>query len=433
MQDVERDILVALFRDHKLLSWASARLDPEDFTNEIYGEVWYIMRRLWNRHREPITYVAVRSEIEEALKRNEFIEEDVPILADVCKSLNNGHIMQGWTSERLQKWLDKKAYHRFGADVNRAMAEGRTDVVHDAYKSLQSRVNKVDDPRDFMDQEVWLELLRYQADTEDRLMSTGVPEIDATLGGGLFKHEFGLIFGVEGLGKSFLAVQFGFGSWMERRRVLHITNEMPVPDVQIRYMTKLVEMSREDMPSDPKRVEATRKAHEHLKGLLDVRYVAPGEPAGAVASILEEARINGRPYDLVLIDYLDQFGTQGAKDRPIWDQLSRLCSEFSAMAKPEEDGGYGVCIAAVTHADSKAYDKKYVSAKNMGLSKVGKNKVVDFSLAIGQDEAGRKANCVFLQVTKLRNRTTEKPRLICRQAFNTASFIPVRYEEVEAA
>lgn len=432
MQDIERDILVTLFRDHRLLAWAAPRLEPEDFTNEIYGEVWYVMRRLWQKYHEPLTFVAVRAEIEASIKRQEFLPDDVPVLIEICKSLLSGTIMQGWTTDQLQSWLDQKAYHRFGSDVNRAMLEGRSDQIHDAYRQLRSSVAKVEDPRDFMDEEVWLELLRYQADTEDRLMSTGIPEMDALMGGGLFKNEFGLVFGVEGLGKSFLAVQFGFGCWMERRRVLHVTNEMPVRDVQLRYMSKIVEMSRQDMPSDPNRVENARRAHAHLKGLLDIRYISPGESSDAVAALLEEARLAGKPYDIVLVDYLDQFAVPGAKDKPTWDQLSTLCSEFSAMAKPDKDGGYGVCAVAVTHADSKAYDKKYVSAKNMGLSKVGKNKVVDFSLAIGQDEAGRKAGCVFLQVTKLRNRTTDKPRLICRQAYETASFIPMRYEELES-
>lgn len=429
-QDVEKDILTAIFRDQKLLSWSSARLDPEDFTNEIYGEIWYMLRKLWSRHHEEVTLTALKSEVESAIDRQEFIEEDIPVLVRLFRSLKAGSIMQRWSTEKLQQWMDKKAYRKFSSSVNQAMVEGRTDIVHDSYKELQARVAKVDDPRDFLDEDVWLELLKYQAETEDRLMSTGLPELDVMLGGGLFKNEFGLLFGVEGLGKSFLLNQCGFGAWTERRRVLHITNEMPVKDVQLRYMSKIVGMNRDNMPSDPKRVEQARKSVEHLKGLLDVRYVSPGESTGAVASILEEARIDGKPYDLVLVDYLDQFSLSGGRDKPLWQQLSLLCSEFSAMAKPE-DGGFGVCILAATHADSNAYDRRYISAKNMGQSKVGKNKVVDFSLSIGQDEAGRKAGCVFLQVTKLRNRTTEKPRLICRQAFDTASFIPMRYEEVE--
>jgi len=425
--DLEKDILVALLRDHKLLVWASTRLRPEDFTNQVYGEVWYIMRRLWNKYSEEVTFSALRHEVEQAIESQDFLPEDVNVLIDLFKSLQSGKLMQNWTAKRLEKWLDQKAHESYASEVNRAIMEGRSDQIHDAYRDLQRRVAKPADTHDIMDEEVWLETIRQKAEEHNRLISTGVAAIDDVFGGGMFRGEFGMIFGVENVGKSFFGIQVGFNAWVTEHRTLHITNEDTLRNVRTRYLTKLTETPKDRMAPRETHLMGIREAKEaRLRGMLSIQYIEPGESPDAVAGYLEEARLDGEPYEMVVVDYLDNFRTRSPKNKPLWEELMEVSAQFSHLAKE-----YDVCIMAITHADSKGYDRKFLGAKNMGLSKVGKNKVVDFAAALGQDEQARNAGLIYLQVTKLRNREIKKPRLVCEQAFGTASFIPKQWDEVE--
>lgn len=425
--DLEKDILVALLRDHRLMVWAASRLNPDDFTNQVYGEVWYVMRRLWVRYKEEVTFTALRHEIEKGIESQEFLPEDVPVLIDLFKAFKSHQLMQTWTKERLQKWLDEKAHEAHAAAVNRAMMEGRTDLVHDSYRELQKRVARTDETQDIMDQEVWLEVIRQDAQEHERLISTGLPAVDEAFGGGMFRGEFGVIFGVEGIGKSFFGIQVGFNSWVTGHRTLHVTNEDTVPNVRTRYLTKLTETPKDRMAPKEDTLMHIREAREaRLRGMLNIQYVEPNESPDAVAGILEEARLDGKPYEMVIVDYLDQFRTRSSDNKPMWQDLMILSSEFAHLAKE-----YDACIMAISHADSKGYGRKFLGPQHMGLSKVGKNKVFDFAAALGQDVEAKKLGLVYLQVTKLRNREVTRPRLVCEQAYGTASFIPKEWEEVD--
>jgi archaellum biogenesis ATPase FlaH len=255
---------------------------------------------------------------------------------------------------------------------------------------------------------------------------TGWRGVDEITGGGFQQGEFGLVFGVNSVGKSFFATAVGAYTTLQTDddRVLHITNELTARKQELRYIAYYTSIPKRQLWERADSIN--NEIYAYMKGRLRVEYLAPGSTVNEVWGFLEAARLEGKPYKLVIVDYIDQFSPATPTEQKEYLRLIQICSEFSALAKDYDDGGQNVCIMAITHAGTQAYGKKHGDGSMMGGAVIGKNKVIDFGLFMGQDEDMKRQNLVALTVTKIRERATGKTgRCYLRQNFDTSRFVDV--------
>jgi KaiC/GvpD/RAD55 family RecA-like ATPase len=424
----ETDVLVLAFRDKAAIARYADRLDPEFFSNVVKGNLWRLLVRLYQEHRQVPSASSIETEVVKEIKKKGtlklFFPEDLGVLSDVMHKMSNGHyVMDRWVVDNLDQWISTKAYELATTKAQAALAEGRPHEIPNLFRTAQVEATPPDEEEaDFFDRMV--DIARGTEYDKQRVIPTGVRCLDGVLDGGWMKGEFGLVFGVESVGKSWLLNQAGGAAVENCRRVLHATNEMSRRNVERRYVTYFSEKKKGTLYQQLAAVGDAAIRLAEARGRLKVQYIDPGATVDSVWGILEAARAEGWPYDLVLVDYMDQFENARAVEDRHYLKLGQVASEFSQISKPVEDGGQDVAIVAVSHADASAYDRRWGSGKLMGGAKVGKNKVLDFGLYLGQDEEDQKRKLVRVTVTKMRERDAKGNKCTMKQDFDRCRFLP---------
>lgn len=428
----EGDVLVLAFRDPGVLAKYVERLDPLFFQNQVYGNLWLLMRRMFSEYRQGPSLPALSAEIEKELRRESglklFNTEDIPVISELLSRMSNSdyYVMDRWVADQLDQWIATRAYRVATARAEQELAAGNPQAIPGIFRAATAVASSGNEqPRDFVDR--MEEIAEAQKQDIDRTLSTGLRKLDGVTGG-LLMGEFGLIFGVDSVGKSFLATHIGAHNTKEGVRVLHITNELSVVNQERRYVAWYTQIPKRSLWERSSTINP--KYYEHLRGKLDVRYLPPGSTVNDVWGILEAARQEGNPFKLVIIDYIDQFNPAAKVEAKEYLRLIQISSEFSALAKPEANGGQDVCILAITHADSSAYNKKWGDGSMMGGSKIGKNKVIDFGIFLGQDQDMIRQGIVAVSITKIRERAGKGGRCFLRQEFDLSRFSDVDESEV---
>lgn len=428
-ESTEIEVLCTLMLDKVLLSWAAPKLSPMDFNNEVLGEVWHVIRQLWFSYRELPQVRQVASELETLLKDETLFKEDIPVIRAAVDMLANHNPPVAWTKDKIEIWLRGRDYQTFVQDSGEALARGDLKEIDLKYKKLMMGGVKDEERVDFFER--FDEIAEAATLKKLNLMSTGIKEIDYILSGGMARTEFGIVFGPDGLGKSFMLNQIGQTAILDGMRVLHVTNELPSAEVDSRYLSGFTSIPQDEFASRIDEIKALAPSLLKHKGQLVVKYLAPGSSPEEIWTLLEQAKLEEVPFDVVLIDYLDRF-KYDTKSHNQWQDLTDVCDRFSFMAKPEVDGGFNVLIVAVSHSDSTAYGKKHISAGQMGLSKMGKNKTTDFILGISGDDDDKEKGLIRITLIKLRYRKwPKKQRAILQTAFDKSTFIPLQLEIVE--
>ena len=128
-----------------------------------------------------------------------------------------------------------RARAKMAETAQRAVFDGDPVLMQQAYAEYIASLSTVDEEKDFFDR--WEEIAEDSVRLQDGFISTGHRDLDKIFGGGYLKGDFFMLWGVDGLGKSWLAIQLGMKAITQGRRVLHITNEMLKQDVDAVFVT----------------------------------------------------------------------------------------------------------------------------------------------------------------------------------------------------
>jgi len=428
----EGDVLVFLYNNVDALPKFAEHLDPEHFSNEVFGALYNIMGAHWITHGERPTQNSIESAIRDDFQSPSpsFYEEDIPTLSKIMTHMfNNTYVADKWLDEDLTQWLRNSQYKVLTEKINYAMHEGRPDLIENYWSEAQQRLLQQDSSEglDFFSSVGDL-LDSYKKWAEARVIRTMYPTVNTILGGGLFKGEFGLLWGSAGVGKSFMLNNFGYAGVIDKKRVLHVTNEMSENLTGYRYLTMWSDTPTFDWLAPEKREQIMRvqkEAEGNRKGNLIIKYMPSGATPQSVSHLLEKAQREGNPFDMVLIDYIDNFELPGIDQD--WLKIEKIMQAFCDMAKEEQ---YNVSIVAITHADAGAKGKRVASNKHFVRAKTGKDKVIDFSVFIGQNSKDDlETKTVICTVTKMRNREIKQQSCALRQNFGVGKFIEVPLPE----
>ena len=142
-----------------------------------------------------------------------------------------------------------------------------------------------------------------------------------------------------------------------------------------------------------------------------------------------------KPYDFVIIDYVDKIEPGRNLGGDDWLRLEHLFEELANVSKFTDDPKFNPSICAVTHANAEADGKAMPKGrKALGRSQMGKSKNVDFSLVMGQDAKWKEQDIVQVTRTKdPRGRPVEAKMRTCllKHLKTTGAFASIGFEEVE--
>ena len=429
----ELDVLASAVRHQKFLARFASRVKPSDFQNEIYGVVWDVTTKLWMKYHEMPTFNAIDSHIQEKIAGDFFYREDIPDLITAMKSIKDRAVMVGLTFDEVEDWSSARARVKMAADAQRAVFDGDPALIQQAYAEYIASLSTVDEEKDFFDR--WPEIAEDSERLQEGFISTGHRDLDKIIGGGYLKGDFFMLWGVDGLGKSWLAIQLGMMAITQGRRVLHITNEMLKQEVEERYLALFSQVNTRNFMSNISHIANLAETHKSMRGLLKVQFMHLGSTSADIRAILEEAILDERPYDFVIIDYVDKVEPARRLGGDDWLRLEHLFEELGELSTMTGDYHLNPAICAVTHANASADGKTMpTSKKAIGRSQMGKSKAVDFSIVLGQDD--KYAEQDVIQVTRVkdpRGRGVDAKTRTCllKHMKSNGAFASIGFEEVE--
>lgn len=431
-QDFEIEVLKHLYHAQDRLVQFAGVIEVEAFQDPVHAGFWRLFKEHYEQYQS-LHPVALEQSIVErfALGPDQlFTPPEAERVQQVWDQIVNGQRpLDEWVEERLIQWIQQRRVERFHANNMAHVMDGDLEAIHEEYRRLvndqANALNFDEDEPDFFT--IMPEIAKAIHADQSRRISTGIPALNAMLGGGLYRGEFGIFWGPPNIGKSMMIVQIGYAAITSGHRVLHVTTEMSKMAVYQRYVARFTEIDKMTLHEDinTERVAGWQASHgEKYAGMLDVRYLPNGATVNDLWRLIKRGELDDNPYHLVIVDYIDMFEFDGAtRDMGDWLQLEKLFQQFHTLCKPDGPMGTDTCIFAITHATAEAEGKKYANHQMLVRAKTSKSKVVDFSIFMGADKEDKQAGRVVLSLQKIRDRPTDIKSCRLMTRYDQAKFL----------
>jgi archaellum biogenesis ATPase FlaH len=137
-------------------------------------------------------------------------------------------------------------------------------------------------------------------------VSTGWPQMDRILYGGMSRGELNIFAGGSGAGKSLFLANLGVNWALQGFNVVYLTLELSEELVSMRVDSMITDIPSRDIFKNIDDVEMKVKVIGKKSGTYQVKYMPSGKTSNDVRSYLKEYEIKlGRKVDILLVDYLD--------------------------------------------------------------------------------------------------------------------------------
>lgn len=175
---------------------------------------------------------------------------------------------------------------------------------------------------------------------EDRI-STGLPHLDALMGGGLCRKELGVILAPPKRGKSTVLINIAYGAVTSPKayNVAHYSLEMHQDRIARRYDDRLMGKRVTLRGTDPERYgqRLSERVKTYVRGRLFVKhYPTRSATVSKIRSHLTLLSARGFTPDLIVVDYADimkperRLGEMRHEQAGIYEDLRQLADEYDA-------------------------------------------------------------------------------------------------------
>jgi KaiC/GvpD/RAD55 family RecA-like ATPase len=190
----------------------------------------------------------------------------------------------------------------------------------------------------------------YFADPKERLnryfnqggqVSTGWPQLDKVMYGGMSRGELNIFAGGSGSGKSLVMMNLAVNFLAQGLSGVYITLELSEELTALRTDAMLTSMSTKDIRKDLDTVELKVKMAAKKSGKYRVKGLPAQSNVNVIRSYIKEVQIQtGMSIDFVMIDYLDLVmpvsvkvnpNDQFIKDKYVSEELRNLAKELGVL------------------------------------------------------------------------------------------------------
>lgn len=176
-------------------------------------------------------------------------------------------------------------------------------------------------------------------DKHEETLRTGIPHLDALMGGGLGRGEMGVILAPPKRGKTTTLINIGFGALTSpaRYNVAHYSLEMHQDKVARRYDDRLMGPRIDLRTKDPERYGELldERVAKFVRGRLFVKhYPTRTATVSKIRSHLSMLAARGFHPDVLIVDYADimkpdrRIGEMRHEQAGIYEDLRQLAGEF---------------------------------------------------------------------------------------------------------
>ena len=235
--------------------------------------------------------------------------------------------------------------------------------------------------------------------TEHKI-STGLPELDKMIGGGLSRQELILFTANSGGGKSMNMLNLAKNLLAQGLNGIYISLEMAEGVVTRRMDSMISHVSQEDLFAQMSKVAAEVEKLSNTYGKFYVKRMPENRTnINTIRSYIEQLKQSkGFVPDFIVVDYLDIMGTTHAisldnlfvKDKYVTEEVRSLGYDFNAIMISASQLGRGAI-------DAEKLTQAHIQG---GISKIN---TADYVIGVKQDDLMRAAGEIYYECLKSRN------------------------------
>lgn len=359
----QRSILRLCQIDEGFNHRAMKLLDPGYFTTEPLGWIFKSMRDYYSEYgvrctENPLREMVRKVDAEKAPRYGLEVENVIGV----------GWVVEdAFIKEKLKDFLQRSMFSRAHRDAAVLYNEGKLVDAYDVTQRTMDEIRKI--TFDSVDRSLFFEQFddRQKAramqalDPSGDTITTGIPELDEVLEGGIHVGELYLIIAYAKIGKSTFLVDQGFTAVrVERVPVLHVGLEGRREQTENKYDT----LFSGELYTAVKRGDISVRSYQEmiaeyklLRGLLIIRHLTDWNVNILdIDAELKENRTQGHVPRLIIVDYLDLLRSRTRASSESEHQLA-AARDLKQLA----NRGYAVWSASQAQRPRKnADDKEHV-------------------------------------------------------------------------
>ena len=246
---------------------------------------------------------------------------------------------------------------------------------------------------------------------QESKISTGWPDLDLLIGGGLARQELLMFAANSGVGKSMTMLNLGRNLLAQRFNGVYISLEMAEGVVSKRLDSMISKISQDNLLKEMAKVAAeVERAGDTMGKFFIKRFPENRTNVNDIRSYLQQLeQSTGIRPDFIIVDYIDIMGTTSSissdnlfiKDKYVTEEVRSLGFDFNAMMiSASQLGRSAIDADKLSHAHIQG-----------GISKI---QTTDYAIAIKQDDLMRAAGEIVFEILKSRNSGGVGQRLILK-------------------
>jgi KaiC/GvpD/RAD55 family RecA-like ATPase len=385
----QRLVLAALANSRDLMALCSGILKPSYFDASLKKTVRF-MQDYFEKYKDVPKIATIRAESGLSLDDiGPIARADVAYIADEVE----GFCRQRAVTEAIiagPELLQKGDFGQIVQTLKDAISVGlQKDMGLDYFKDPEER-------------------LRRTLDTQTKI-STGIPELDVALGGGIGRQELLLFAANSGGGKSMTMLNVAKNFLAQGLNGVYISLEMAEDIVSKRLDSMITHIGQDALLKEmSKAVSLIQRAGGEMGQFIIKRMPENRTNVNSIRSYLQqlEQSTGFRP-DFIVVDYIDIMGTTMAisydnlfvKDKYVTEEVRSLGFDFNAVILSASQLGRAAIEA----------DKLNQAHIQGGISKINTS---DYTVGIKQDDMMRAAGEINFEILKSRNSGHVGKRLI---------------------
>lgn len=357
--EAEQALLGAILTNGEAFHTAAALVRADHFSEEIHRRIFHVAGELAHAGR-PITYVGLLSHlgnhpVSETVDTQQYLARLAANATTVLGAPEYARIVRDMATRReVIVAAEQLAEAAFGAPVDQAPE----DLAADALGRLRAVVEVAPRKRTtfalgqgFASMIERIERIR-NGEERPRVTSTGFPDLDRVMEGGLRPSTIVLVAGRPGAGKTVLMTNLAFAIAKRGIGVMEFSLEVPDEEIKARHAAQVIYSPRHPVTYsaieqatglDDFDYERIIEAERDLRSLPLMIECPPSITAHEIAARIhvEKKRLAARGIELgvVLIDYLDKISASDRYAGQRTYEVQEIVTALKSAARAEE-----VCI-----------------------------------------------------------------------------------------
>lgn len=351
------NLLNELITDHKFAQRILPIIEPTYFPTDAYAKIVHLLKNYYEKHESLLNFNSLITEININTPTSDVGVALKDQLVDTVNSISE----LTTKNYNVQKTaLDFCKIQRLKAVITKIQSK-----INKADPNVYDEVeNLIKDAITYHEEHEAVELFNdleslFNDDVREPI-TTGMPEIDKLLDGGLGKGEVGLLIMPTGVGKSTMLTMLASAAYTSGKNVLHVIIEGKREDIRVKHVTKALGYTKKEFKDNRDEIVTFLRGMEKTSNKLHIlKLPTEGTTVSMIRKEIKKINSKNPKIDIVLIDYVDcidlerdsRTNDELVNEGKIFRKLEALGEDFDIVVWTASQGGRGSISSELVSMD----------------------------------------------------------------------------------